>query len=420
MFKGFLAVCERYFLLLLVASLGACSAFVYEEVDEKLEEEIVSQSDVGTGSQSLSRLEQTVSFGPIGHLPVWQAVAVDDVEPGVRQLLAETESQFSDLEANLSPDWQGLMEPLERLEVRLGRVVGTVTHLLSVKYSDELQAGYDAVRPEYVTLTSRMSQSRAIYQGMVSLRDGAEWGNLNQSRRRILTESIRGMERAGVHLAGEAKARYEEIQERLSKLSNDFSTNLVKEEKQSRVRVSDPDRVAGVPAPVLSLAVKTALEDGAEEASEESGPWHFVVNGVNYMAVVQHGANRGLREEFYRAYRSRGTSSEFDNQPVLAEILRLRQEQSALVGFASYADRSLDAKMAPDTDSVWALFNELESAARPAAEQEFAALIEYMGAQGAAEADDPQPWDMGYWMEKLREDQYAYDSERLREYFQMP
>ncbi|MDH3643990.1 MAG: M3 family metallopeptidase, partial [Gammaproteobacteria bacterium] len=171
---------------------------------------------------------------------------------------------------------------------------------------------------------------------------------------------------------------------------------------------------------VLSLAVKTALEDGAEEATEESGPWHFVVNGVNYMAVIQHGADRGLREDFYRAFRSRGTSSEFDNRPVLAEILRLRQEQSALLGFGNYADRSVDAKMAPDTDSVWALFSELESAARPAAEQEFAALGAYMRAQGAAGADDPQPWDMSYWMEKLREDQYAYDSERLRDYFQMP
>lgn len=372
------------------------------------------------GSADLSLLEQTASHGPISHLPVWEAVESGRVEPGIRQLLQETATAFGEIETNHAQTWAGLMEPLERLETRLGQVVGTVMHLISVKYTDELQAAWDAVRPEYVTLANRMSQSTAVYEGMVGLRDGPAWETLSQSQRRILTESIRGMERAGVHLEGDAKARYQEIQERLAKLTNDFSTNLVKEEKQSRIRVSDAGRVAGVPAAVLALAVSTAREDGVEDATEEAGPWHFAVNGVNYMAVIQHGEDRSLREEFYRTFRSRGASQEFDNRPALAEILHLRQEQSALVGFATYADRSLDAKMAPSTESVWELFNEIEVAARPVAEEEYAALVAFMGEQRAAEADDPQPWDLSYWMEKLREAKYSYDSERLREYFQMP
>ncbi|MEE9254911.1 MAG: M3 family metallopeptidase, partial [Pseudomonadales bacterium] len=377
-------------------------------------------TESSTGSADLSLLEQTASHGPIGHLPVWEAVEAGRVEPGVRQLLEETETAFSDIEANHAPTWAGLMEPLERLETRLGQVLGSVTHLLSVKYTDELQAAYDAVRPEYVALANRMSQSRAVYEAMVGLRDGPQWDTLDQSQRRILTESIRDMERAGVHLEGDAKTRYQEIQERLSKLGNDFSTNLVKEEQQSRVRVSDADRLVGVPAAVLALAINTAREDGVADATEQAGPWHFVVNGVNYEALMQHGEDRSLREEFYRAFRARGASEDFDNRPLLAEMLQLRQEQSALVGFATYADRSLDAKMAPGTESVWELFGELEVAARPAAEEEYAALVAFMGEQGAAEAHDPQPWDIGYWMEKLREARYAYDSERLREYFQMP
>ena len=369
---------------------------------------------------ALSFLEQTASHGPIGHLPVWQAIQAERVEPGVRQLLEEADATFGEIESDHTPTWAGLMEPLERLQTRIDRVVGSVRHLLGVKYTDELQAAYDAVRPEYVTLTNRMNQSRAVYEGMLGLRDGPAWETLDQSQRRILTESIRGMERAGVHLQGDAKSRYKEIQERLSKLSNDFSTNLVKEEKQSRIRVSDADRVGGVPEAVLALAVDTARKDGVADATDEAGRWHFVVNGVNYSAVIQKGEDRSLREEFYRAFRARGTSEEFDNRSVLAEILRLRQEQSALVGFATYADRSVDAKMAAGTTSVWELFDELEFAARPAAEEEYAALVAFMREQGAAEADDPQPWDLSYWMEKLREAKFAYDSERLREYFQMP
>ena len=372
------------------------------------------------GAAALKVLERTVSIGPIGLLPVWQGIEAKHVEPGVRTMLAEVEASFAKLEAEHSPTWTGLMEPLERLEWRLDRVIGIVSHLRSVKYSDDLQAAFDAVRPAYVELTNRFGQSRAIYEGMRAIRESDQWDHLNPPRQRILTESIVGMERAGVHLEGAAKTRYQEITQKLSQLSNDFSSNLVKEEKQNRIRVTDVDRIAGVPLPLLTLAAQKAGEDGMQDTSATSGPWHFVVNGVNYTAVLQHATDRSLREEFYRAFRARGTTPEFDNREILTEIIQLRQEQAALVGFATFADLSLAAKMAPDTDAVWELLGKLETAARPAAEREYSDLVDLMRAEGAVEAENPQPWDTAFWMEKLRNKNYDYDSEALREYFQMP
>ena len=340
-------------------------------------------------------------------------------EAGIRTLLAVTGEAFGLLEKEHGASWQGLMAPLERLQVRLGRVVGAVVHLLSVKYSDELQAAYDAVRPVYVTLSNAMAQSRAVYEGMREIRDGAQWPGLNPAQQRILSESIRGMERSGVHLEGAAKARYQRIAEELSELSNRFQTNLVKEEKASRIIETDPLRVRGIPAAVLNLAVELALEDGIVSASTDTGPWHFIVNGVNYLAAIEHAADRSFRESFYRAYRARGCSADFDNRPVLEQILQLRQEEASLVGFANYADLSMEAKMAPDTAAVWQLISEIESAARPAAQIEFAALVEFMQSEGEA-AIEPEPWDIAFWTEKLREARFDYDSERLRDYFQMP
>src|SRR5690606_28250953 len=102
------------------------------------------------------------------------------------------------------------------------------------------------------------------------------------------------------------------------------------------------------------------------------------------------------------------------------EMLRLRQEQSRLVGFRTYAERSIDAKMAPSVDAVWALLTDLEAAARPVAERELAALTAFMRRAGVPAAQDPQPWDIAYYSERLREAEYAYDGEGLREYFQLP
>ena len=372
-----------------------------------------------TGLASLAAIEQWVSHGELTHLPVWDVIDAVQAEAGIRTLLAVTGEAFGLLEKEHGASWQGLMAPLERLQVRLGRVVGAVVHLLSVKYSDELQAAYDAVRPVYVTLSNTMAQSRAVYEGMREIRDGAQWPGLNPAQQRILSESIRGMERSGVHLEGAAKARYQRIAEELSELSNRFQTNLVKEEKASRIIETDPLRVRGIPAAVLNLAVELALEDGIVSASTDTGPWHFIVNGVNYLAAIEHAADRSFRESFYRAYRARGCSADFDNRPVLEQILQLRQEEASLVGFANYADLSMEAKMAPDTAAVWQLISEIESAARPAAQIEFAALVEFMQSEGEA-AIEPEPWDIAFWTEKLREARFDYDSERLRDYFQMP
>jgi oligopeptidase A len=380
----------------------------------------LSAEQLAQAQRALTRLQQTVSCGPISHLPVWAEFAPEQVELGIRLLIEQSETAFTELEKQLQPSWEGLMEPLERLQHALGSALGSVGHLLSVKYTDELQAAYDAVRPAYVDLANRMGQSKAIYAGMVALRDGATWPSLNVAQQRIVAESIRGMERAGVHLEGAQRERYQEIQQQLSALGTKFQTNLVKEEQASRIIVSDSEEIRGIPAPLLDMAVSIAVRDGVDDATAAAGPWHFVVNGVTYQGVIQYAQSPALRERFYRAFRSRGCSEELDNRPVLEEMLRLRQEESRLVGFDNYADVSIDAKMAPDTEAVWQLFADLEAAARPAALREFDELKAYMAESGDAAAADPQPWDIAFWSERLREDRYNFDAEALREYFQMP
>jgi oligopeptidase A len=362
----------------------------------------------------LARLQQTATSGPIAHLPVWQAIDAADVEPGVTQLVEEVTAEFKALEAAVEPTWAGLMEPLEQIEHRLGTVIGTIMHLTSVKYSDEMQSAYDSVRPAVIELSNVMGQSRPVYDAMVALRDSDEGQQLSEVRTRILTESIRGMERAGVSLDGADQDRYKQIKERLAELSNTFKTNLIKEEKQARIKVADQARLAGVPDAVVEIARNQAIDDGAEDG------WHFLVNAVGYLGILQHGTDRSLREEMYRAFRGRGKSDGLDNLPVLQEILTLRQEQAKLVGFDTYAALSIDAKMAPSTNAVWGLLDQLETAARPVAEAELEALKAFMIEQDADGADDPAPWDVTFWAERQQEALYSYDAEALRDYFQLP
>lgn len=369
---------------------------------------------------SLRILRQTQSYGALAHLPVWEDFTPERVAAALAVAMDEANAAFSALESSHEPTWDGLMVPLERLGHEVGRLFGWTMHLISVCYSDELQAAYDDVREDYVTLMNRLSQSRPIYDGMRALMDGAGFAGLNAARQRIVEQAVKGMERSGVHLEGADRDRYQAIAQRLSELSNDFSTHLIKEEQSSRIELTDPLAVAGVPGALLDLAAETAVADGIAGATAETGPWHFVINGVNYLGIVQNCTNRTTRETFYRAFRSRGVTAPNDNRPVVTEILKLRQELSQLVGYANYAEYSVDGKMAGSVVAVWALLEELETAARPTAEREVETLTTFLREQTDDSAAELEPWDVTFWSERLQEARYGYDSEQLRDYFQLP
>ena len=170
-----------------------------------------------------------------------------------------------------------------------------------MKYSDALQESYDRVRSEVVALGNRMSQSRAVYDGLTALKTSTEGQALSATRQRIISESLRGMERSGVHLSGGARERYQSINERLAQLSTDFQTNLVKAEKAARVLVNDAQRLTGIPQGVIDSAYQQAITDTADaakaveaDASAAVGPWAFGVNAVNYMAIIQYAQDRDL------------------------------------------------------------------------------------------------------------------------------
>ena len=366
---------------------------------------------------ALAELERDLTVEPLTHLPDWSAIKPQLIEPGINVLLTEIESAFLELERSAEPSWSSLMEPLERLNIRLGRSIGSISHLLSVRYSDELQSAYDVIRPKFVDLGNRMSQSRSIYASLKAMQSGPEWRSLDAVRHRITIETLRSMERAGVHLEEAPRQRFQAIQTRLSELANTFSTNLVKAERKSRVRLTTLREIAGIPPALLDMAAATAREDGVTTATSTNGPWHFIVNGVNY-SLVTYAQDAGVREQFYRAYKARGTDAELDNRPVLEEILSLRQEMAALVGFPNYVEYSLDAKMADSPAAVWGLMDRLETAAKPAARRELAELASFAKESGGS--GELAPWDVAYWAEKLELARFGYDNEALRSYFQLP
>uniref|UniRef100_UPI003CE7839D M3 family metallopeptidase n=1 Tax=Enterobacter cloacae complex sp. 280C5 TaxID=3395861 RepID=UPI003CE7839D len=130
--------------------------------------------------------------------------------------------------------------------------------------------------------------------------------------------------------------------------------------------------------------------------------------------------NQALREEMYRAYSTRASDQEpnagkWDNSPVMAEILALRHELAQLLGFDSYADKSLATKMAENPQQVLDFLTNLAKRARPQGEKELAQLRAFAKAEFGV--DELQPWDIAYYSEKQKQHLYSISDERLRPYF---
>lgn len=362
----------------------------------------------------------TISANPllIGKgLPPFEQIQTEQVIPAITQLLAESEDSLSQLEANFVPTWQGLVEPLEEIVDRLGWSWGIVGHLMSVKNSPELREAYETMQPAAVQFWNRMSQSQPLYEGFKALRHSEAWDKLEESQQRIVETSLRDAELSGVGLTGDAKDRFNAIQLELAELSTRFSNHVLDATKAFSLTLTQPNEIAGLPPSAVGLAAQMARAAGDETATPETGPWRVTLDMPSYMPFMQHSRCRDLREKLYKAYISRAASGEFDNSPLIEQILTLRQEKSKLLGFNSFAEVSLAEKMAPSVTAVETLLEQLRQASYEAAKQDLAELREYAKSKGAAEGNDLQHWDIAFWAERQREEKFDFNAEELRPYF---
>ncbi|MEC4814112.1 MAG: M3 family metallopeptidase [Scytonema sp. PMC 1069.18] len=365
----------------------------------------------------------TISSNPLlkgSGLPAFVEIKPEQVVPAFNQLLAQLDKEFTTLEANVKPTWSDLVEPLENLTERLTWSWGIVNHLMGVKNSPELREAYQTVQPQVVQFSNKLGQSQPIYNAFKALRDSDTWKTLKVVQQRIVEAAIRDAELSGVGLQGEARERFNAIQMEMAELSTKFSNHLLDATKAFSLTLTTPEEIDGLPPSLLSLAAQAAREAGDENATPENGPWRITLDSPSFGPFMQHSTRRDLREKLYKAFVTRASSGEFDNNPIIERILELRQELSELLGYKTYAELSLASKMAPSVQAVESLLEELRRASYDAALKELEELKAFAASKGAKEANNLQHWDISFWAERQREEKFAFTAEELRPYFPLP
>ena len=356
------------------------------------------------------------------NLPPFDRIEAAHVVPAVTQLLAELEQRLQAIEAEVKPTYAELVQPLDEIHERLHRVWGPVGHLKSVKDSAELREAHQEMQPAVVKFGLRAGQSEPIYKGLKALQEGPEWTKLERAQQRVVEHLIREAEQAGIALEGEARTRFNEIAERLSHLSTEFSNAGLDATKAWSITLTREEEVDGLPQTARAMyaaAHNQAKQADEPEATPEKGPWRVTLAIPSFLAFMKDAKRRDLREKLYRAFLTRASDQsdfpEFDNTARINEILTLRKEKAALLGFKSYAEFSLWGKMAPSVQAVEGLLEELRAAAWDPAVKDHEELEELAKRHGQQEP--VAHWDATYWGERLREERFGIKDEELRPYF---
>ena len=299
--------------------------------------------------------------------------------------------------ASQGVDWESVVGVLDEAEHLIGKEMSVNSHLNSVMFTDEFNKQYEKTLPLISNFYSDLGANKDLYKAFKRVNETT----LNLQQQHIVNDSLRSFELSGVALDGTKSERFKEIQEQLSVLSNQFSKNVLQSTNSWKKTVS-AEELKGY---------------GADEFSKVKKGDHYEINlqVPVYIDLMTYADSSDLREEVYKAYISRAsdigiTSKEFDNRPVMDEILKLRLEMSELVGFSNYADYSTQSKMVDSPDAVVDFLSALIELSTPQAKAELSDLERFAG-------HALMPWDLMYYSEKLKQKTFSFKSSDLKPYF---
>ncbi|MEZ2901579.1 M3 family metallopeptidase [Acinetobacter terrestris] len=348
-------------------------------------------------------------------VPQFDQIQLADLKQQIEQAIQQGQNFLNNLTEvpdNIQAQ-QAVLDQVDTLENNMSESWGVLSHLNAVMNNAETRELYQSLLPALSEYYTQLGQHTVLYQTYQHVHDAPQFTSLPAAHKSAIKLALRDFKLSGVALEGEAKTRYAEISARLSQLSSDFS-NHVLDATQAYFKPLTEEQLKGLPQSSVELLKQYGQQRELEQAVA-------TLDIPSYLAIMTYADDRALREELYKAYTTRASDqsehTEFDNTKVIEEILSLRHEMAQLLGFKNYAELSLASKMAPDVETVDKFLVDLAEHARTPATQEIAELKAIASQDGIQEL---QPWDTGYYSEKLKVQQFNLSQESLKPYFPAP
>jgi len=341
-------------------------------------------------------------------LPEFAAIEPGHVVPAVTQTLASQRERLTRLESVEQPDLNWALA-LEGVQDAVQRVWGPITHLNSVVSSPTLRDAYNQCLPQITEFWINVGQNEKLYRGFERLKANDRLPT--RAAVKLVDNALRDFHLAGVDLDASRRERFSEVSQALAAAQAEFEQNLMDATDAFRRHVEDAADIAGLPDVFAARARAAAAAEGLTG-------FLLTLDPPTYMAVMSRAHSESLRAEFYEAWMTRASdcgpnAGRWDNAAVIERILALRHESAELLGYRTFAELSLATKMAGSTHEVIDFLRGLARKSRPVARRELDALEAHAGRKLAA-------WDIAYFSEQLKQQQFDFSDEDLRPYFPLP
>lgn len=330
------------------------------------------------------------------------------IEEGMRMELAQVQDIADNPE---TPTFENTIKRLCKNGELLERASTIMYNLLSADTDDELDNLANEMASKLSTHSNSIMMNEKLFGRVKYVYEHAA-DNLPEEDKMLLDKTYEMFEHSGATLDEEGKKLYKEISARLSELSLKFSQNLLKETNSFILHITSETELSGLPEMHQKTAVREAEERGLKG-------WVFTLHAPSYGPFMMYADNRIRREELYRAYHTRCThDNENNNFAVVTDIVNLRRELAQLLGYNTYADYALKRRMAQTPAAVYNLLDDLITNYLPQAKEEVA-LVERKAKELEGKDFKLQPWDFAYYSQKLKKELYDYDPDMLRPYFEL-
>ena len=350
--------------------------------------------------------------GTYNGVPNFDEMTLEDLKPALNQAMAINLIEIENI-ANQStnPNFDNTIVALERTGKVLDRVFTYYGIWSSNLSSPEFRNIQQEMAPIMSAFFSKISQNQALFNRVKAVYENLESSTLRADQQRLVKLTYNGFARNGATLSEKDKKRYTEINQRLAELHTQFGNNVLVDEENYVVFVSE-FQLGGLPSSLIRAAAAAAEELGKPNM-------YAITNTRSSMApFLTFSEHRSLRQKVWSNYYSRGDNGDqYDNNKVIAEILNLRHERVGLLGYDSYAQWRLEDRMAKNPENAMALLEAVWPSAIARVSEEVADM------QAIADTENTgikiEPWDYRYYAEKVRKDRYQLDSDEVKQYLQL-
>lgn len=350
--------------------------------------------------------DSTLPYGA----PQFDKIKTEHYLPAFEQAITEAKAEIDAIVNNPdAPTFENTIAALDEAGGRLNDAAGIFYNLMEADTNDQMQDIAEKVSPMMTEYSMYVSLNEPLFARVKAVHESAE--GLEPDQARLLEKTWKSFVRSGANLGAEDKETYSKLSEQLSLLTLQYGKNVLAATNAFTLNLTDEADLEGLPDFVREAAVETAK-------SKEMEGWAFDLSAPSYGAFMKYSTRRDLRQKMWMAYNTRATEGENSNIELCRQIAESRLKIANILGYETYADYALEERMAKNPQTVNEFIQKLLEPSLPAAKAEVKELYEYARANGF-EDSEIQPWDFGFWSEKLKDARYSINDEQLKPYFRL-